>query len=147
MITIALGCDKAAAALTQFVKDYFDKIGVKYTHLAADDETAAHYPNVAKAVAQSVSKGEASVGILICGTGIGMSMAANKINGIRAAVANDIFSAKFTKLHNDANVLCLGARVIGPELALEIIDTFLKTKFEGERHALRVDMISKLENL
>lgn len=144
---IALGCDKAAINLTQIVKDYFDKNGVKYNHLGADDETATHYPNVAKVVANAVAAGDFDIGILVCGTGIGMSMAANKIKGIRAAVANDIFSAKFTRLHNDANVLCLGARVIGPEMALEIINTFLKTEFEGERHLLRVNMINELESL
>lgn len=144
---IAIGCDNAATNLTQFVKDYFDKKRVQYSHVAADKETATHYPNVAKEVAKAVASGEFDLGILICGTGIGMSMAANKVKGIRAAVANDIFSAKFTRLHNDANILCIGARVIGPEMALEIIDTFLKTEFEGERHLVRVKMIGELENL
>ena len=92
-----------------------------------------------------ITSGEAEKGILICGTGIGMSMAANKIKGIRAAVCTEHFSAKYTRLHNDANVLCMGARVVGPGLALELADIFVSTEFEGGRHQRRVDLISKLE--
>ena len=100
---------------------------------------------MAEKVCGMITSGEAEKGILICGTGIGMSMAANKIKGIRAAVCTEHFSAKYTRLHNDANVLCMGARVVGPGLALELADIFVSTEFEGGRHQRRVDLISKLE--
>ena len=98
-----------------------------------------------KEVCEKVASGEYEMGILICGTGIGMSMSANKIKGIRAACCSDYFSAKYTRAHNDANVLCIGARVLGAGLAIELVDVFLETEFEGGRHQRRVDKISELE--
>ena len=103
------------------------------------------YPDIAKAACDKIVSGECQLGILICGTGIGISMAANKIKGIRACACSDTFSAKYTRLHNDANVLCLGGRVVGPGLAAELVDLFLDTPFEGGRHQLRVDKIMELE--
>ena len=103
------------------------------------------YPDMAEKVCGMITSGKAEKGILVCGTGIGMSIAANKIKGIRAACCSDHFSAKYTRLHNDANVLCMGARVIGPGLALELTDLFINTEFEGGRHQRRVDLITKLE--
>ena len=104
-----------------------------------------HFDDKAKEVCEKVASGEYEMGILICGTGIGMSMSANKIKGIRAACCSDYFSAKYTRAHNDANVLCIGARVLGAGLAIELVDVFLETEFEGGRHQRRVDKISELE--
>ncbi len=110
------------------------------------DGSRADYPVIAEKVAKNVAAEPGSFGILICGTGIGMSIAANKIHGIRAALCADLFSAKYTRLHNDANILCMGARTLGSGVALEIVETFLETPFEGGRHAARVAMITALEN-
>ena len=104
------------------------------------------YPVFAYSVAKKVSDKAVDFGILVCGTGIGMSIAANKVEGIRASVVSEHFSARYTRLHNDANVLCLGARVIGEGLAIELVDTFLDTEAEGGRHAVRVNMITEIEN-
>ena len=103
------------------------------------------YPDIAKAACDKIVSGECQLGILICGTGIGISMAANKVKGIRAACCSDCFSAKYTRLHNDANVLCFGGRVVGPGLACMMVDEFLNAQFEGGRHQRRVDKISSLE--
>ena len=103
------------------------------------------YPVYADLAAHAVAKGECELGILICGTGIGMSLSANKINGIRAAVCSEPYSAKMARAHNNANILCFGARVVGSELAKMIVDTYLDTQFEGGRHQRRVDMIMKIE--
>jgi ribose 5-phosphate isomerase B len=118
--------------------------GVEFKDFGSYDKSSVDYPDYAKEVCASVLEGECTEGILICGTGIGISMAANKIKGIRAALCHDCFSAEATKLHNNANVLCMGGRVIGAEHAMKIVDTFLNTKFSNEeRHIRRVD---KLEN-
>ena len=103
------------------------------------------YPEIALKVASSVAAGENKLGILVCGTGIGMSLAANKVKGIRAAACSDHYSAKYTRLHNDANILCLGGRVVGAGTALELADLFVDTKFEGGRHQRRVNLISEIE--
>ena len=110
------------------------------------DGESCDYPLIAEKVGKAVAGGEFEKGILVCGTGIGMSICANKIKGIRAAVASDHFSVKYTRLHNDANILCLGARVIGAGTAEELVDLFLNTEFEGGRHQRRVDLITSLEN-
>lgn len=107
---------------------------------------SVHYPIYAHAVCQSIQTGEATLGILLCGTGIGMSLAANKHKGIRASLCSDTYSARLTRNHNDANVLCLGARVLGQGLALDIVDAFLDAEFEGGRHADRVAMVMDFEN-
>lgn len=142
---IAIGCDHAAVSLKKAIMAHLDEKNISYIDLGTDGEPC-DYPVMAKAVAEKVTSGEAEKGILLCGTGIGMSMAANKVKGIRAAVCSDCFSARYTRLHNDANILCMGERVIGHGLALELVDIFLETGFEGGRHQRRVDLITKLEN-
>ena len=141
---IAIGCDHAAVNLKNAVKAHLDELGTDYIDLGTDGEPC-DYPDIAKAVAEKITSGECERGILLCGTGIGMSMAANKIRGIRAAAASDCFSVRYTRLHNDANILCMGERVIGQGLALELVDIFLSTGFEGGRHQRRVDKITALE--
>lgn len=142
---IAIGCDHAAVELKQAIKAYLDEQGITYIDLGTDGEPC-DYPDIAKAVAEKITSGACEKGILLCGTGIGMSIAANKVKGIRAAVCSEHFSAKYTRLHNDANILCMGARVIGPGLAVELADIFLHTAFEGGRHQRRVDKITALES-
>jgi len=127
------------------VKAYLDERGLAYRDFGTDSTESCDYPEIAVPAAISVSRGECDLGIFICGTGIGMSIAANKVPGIRAAVCGDCFSAEMTRRHNDANVLALGARVTGAGLALMIIERFLNTGFEGGRHIRRVEMISRLE--
>ena len=141
---IAIGSDHAAADLRQIVKAYLEEKGLAYIDCGTD-ESPSDYPVIAKAVCGKIQSGEADTGILLCGTGIGMSMTANKMKGIRAAVCTESYSARFTRLHNNANVLCMGARVVGSGLAAEILDAFLFTEFEGGRHQRRVDMIMELE--
>ncbi len=139
---IALGCDHGGFALMQEVKKHLEKRGFEYKDFGCDSEESVDYPVYAKAAANAVASGECDRGILICGTGIGISIAANKVKGIRAALCHDCFSAEATREHNDANMLAMGARVIGPGLALKIVDTFLDTPFSNdERHIRRIDMI------
>lgn len=141
---IAIGSDHAAADLRGIVKKYLEDKGLQYIDCGTD-ESPSDYPVIAKAVCAKIQSGEADTGILLCGTGIGMCMTANKCKGIRAAVCTESYSARFTRLHNDANVLCMGARVVGSGLAAEILDAFLGTQFEGGRHQRRVDMMMELE--
>ena len=141
---IAIGSDHAAASLRHIVKAYLEDQEIPYIDCGTD-ESPSDYPVIAKAVCEKIQQGEADTGILLCGTGIGMCMAAGKMKGIRAAVCSETYSAKFTRLHNDANVLCMGERVVGSGLAKEILDAFLFTEFEGGRHQRRVDMIIELE--
>lgn len=143
---IALGADSAGYSLKEQVKQYLETQGIEYKDFGAHAGEATDYPMMALEPCKAVVEGTCESALLFCGTGIGISMAANKINGIRAAACSDYFSAKFTRLHNDANVLCLGARVIGSGLACELVDVFLHTEFEGGRHARRVEMISNIEN-
>ncbi|MEG0570276.1 MAG: ribose 5-phosphate isomerase B, partial [Oscillospiraceae bacterium] len=126
--------------------NFLDESGINYTDYGCFDTNAVDYPDIAKKVCEKVVDKTCQKGILICGTGIGMSIAANKIDGIRAALVSDYFSAKYTRLHNDSNVICFGARVIGQGLACELLDVFLKTDFQGGRHSLRVEKIMNLEN-
>ena len=142
---IAIGCDQGGFALKQEIMAYLDKKGYEYKDFGSYSEASVDYPEYAKKVCAAINDGSCDRGILICGTGIGISIAANKIKGIRAALCGDWYSAKYTRLHNDANVLCMGGRVIGAGLAAEIVDVFLDTEFEGGRHARRVEKIMKLE--
>ena len=135
---LAIGSDHGGFALKEELKAHLDERGVAYKDFGTFSEESCDYPDVAEPLCRAVVAGEYDRGILICGTGIGMSMAANKVSGIRAALCGDCFSAEFTRRHNDANILTLGARVVGPGLALKIIDTFLDTPFEGGRHARRI---------
>ena len=141
---IAIGSDHAAASLRHIVKEYLEDQEIPYIDCGTD-ESPSDYPVIATEVCTKIQSGEADTGILLCGTGIGMCMTANKMKGIRAAVCSETYSAKFTRLHNDANVLCMGERVVGSGLAKEILDAFLFTEFEGGRHQRRVDMIMELE--
>lgn len=139
---IALGSDQAGYELKQVVMKHLEDRGLAYKDYGSYNADPVDYPVYGKKVAQAIVDGECDKGILICGTGIGISIAANRIKGIRAAVCSDCFSAEATRLHNDANILALGARVIGPGLAEKIVDVFLDTEFSGvERHKRRVDMI------
>ncbi len=143
---IALACDHGGYSYKQTVIAYLEKQGLAYKDFGTYSDEACDYPDFALAAAESVARGECDRGILICGTGIGISIAANKVPGIRAAHCHDVFSAKATRLHNDANMLAMGARVIGEGLMLEIVDAFLNTPFSGEmRHQKRIDKISQIE--
>lgn len=136
---IALGCDHGGYELKQEIKKYLDEKGIEYRDFGCDSTASVDYPVYAKKVATAIQNGECDKGILICGTGIGISITANKFRGIRAALCTDCFCAEATRLHNDANVLALGGRVVGPGLALKIVETFLTTPFSGdERHARRI---------
>ena len=143
---IALGCDHGGFALKQEIMKHLTEKGLEFKDYGTYTEESCDYPIYGEAVGRAVAGGECDKGIIICGTGIGISLAANKVKGIRAAVCGDCFSAEFTRRHNDANVLALGARVIGPGLALKIVDIFLETEFEGGRHERRVNLIKDIEN-
>ncbi|MCR5797328.1 MAG: ribose 5-phosphate isomerase B [Eubacterium sp.] len=141
---IALGSDQAGYGLKQDIIKYLEEKGYEYKDYGSYSSDPVDYPVYGHKVAHAIVDGECDRGILICGTGIGISMAANKVKGIRAAVCGDCFSAEATRLHNDANVLALGARVVGAGLAVKIVETFLNTEFSGvERHARRVEMIEQ----
>ncbi len=142
---LAIACDHGGFQLKEEIKKHLDSIGVKYLDLGTDSEKSVNYPEFAAKLCKKIQSGEFYRGILVCGTGIGMSIAANKFDGIRAACASDCFSVRYTRLHNDANVLCLGGRVLGVGLALELVDIFLTTEFEGGRHNARLDMIKDIE--
>jgi len=139
---LALGCDHGGFELMQEVKAHLEKRGFEFKDFGCYSTDSVDYPEYAKKVAHAVADGECELGILICGTGIGISIAANKVKGIRAALCSDCFSAAATKEHNNANILAMGARTIGPGLALKIVDTFLDTPFSNdERHIRRINMI------
>lgn len=142
---LLIGSDHAGYALRKEVEEHLKEKGLEFTVYGSLNGESVDYPDVAKEVCGHLVAGEADKAILICGTGIGISIAANKIDGIRAALCTDCYCAKYTRLHNDANVLCMGGRVIGGGLACEIVDTFLSNEFEGGRHARRVDKITALE--
>ena len=142
---IAIGSDHAGFKLKEHIKDLLNSKGIEFKDFGCFDENSVDYPDISEAVSNAVAAGECEKGILICGTGIGMSIVANKVNGVRAALCSDTFSARFTRLHNDANVLCMGARVLGEGLAADIAEIFLDTPFEGGRHERRVNMISEVE--
>ncbi len=142
---LVIGCDHGGYALKCEVKKVLERDGYDYIDVGCDGETI-DYPVIAEKACEKVLSGEAEKAILICGTGIGISMAANKIKGIRAAVCTDTYMAKYTRLHNDANALCMGGRVIADGLAEEIVTTFLTTEFQGGKHQRRIDMLAALEN-
>lgn len=139
---IAIGSDHGGFQLKQEIMEHLEKRGESFRDFGTYTEESCDYPDYGKAVAHAVASGEFQTGIIICGTGIGISITANKVSGIRAALCGDCFSAEATRLHNDANILALGARVVGPGLALKIVDTFLDTPFSGdERHRRRIEKI------
>ena len=143
---VAIGCDHGGINLKPVLIDYLEKKGIEYKDFGTYSKESVDYNDYAIAVSKSVAKKECDLGILICGTGIGMSIVANKVKGIRCGHCHDVFSAKMTREHNDANVLAFGERVIGPGLMIEIVDAFLTTPFSnGERHVRRVEKIKALE--
>jgi ribose 5-phosphate isomerase B len=142
---VAIGSDHAGVELRKEIIEMIEELGMEVEDVGCECTTSVDYPDYAIPVAEKVASGEADRGILICGTGIGMSIAANKVKGIRCALVHDLFSAKATRQHNDSNVLAMGERVIGPGLALEIAKVWLTTEYEGGRHGRRVGKISQYE--
>ncbi|MBE6777122.1 MAG: ribose 5-phosphate isomerase B [Ruminococcaceae bacterium] len=142
---IALGCDHGGLEHKNAIGEFLKEQGFEVVDFGIYEQVSVDYPDIAKKVCESIQKGETERGILVCGTGIGMSIAANKYKGIRAAACSEHFSAKFTRLHNNSNILCLGGRVIGVGTALELAELFVNTEFEGGRHQKRVDKISETE--
>lgn len=142
---IAMGADHGGFSLKETIKQHLEEQGHEILDLGTYDTASCHYPVYAEKVARAVAAGQTERGILVCGTGIGMSIAANKIPGIRAAAVSDCFTAQATREHNDANILCLGERTVGPGLAMRIVDTYLAAQFQGGRHQTRLDMIAALE--
>ena len=140
---IAIGCDHGGINLKSAIMKKLDEMGESYKDFGTYTAESCDYPDIAKAVCGAIVSGECEKGILICGTGIGMSMAANKVKGIRAAHVTDTFSARMTKEHNDANVICMGERITGIEIALEMVEAYLKAEFQGGRHAIRVGKIEE----
>lgn len=139
---IALGCDHGGYDLMQEVITFLEEKKIAYKNFGTDSKASCDYPVFGKKVAIAVANKECEFGILICGTGIGISMAANKMDGVRAALCHDCFSAEATRQHNDANILCMGGRVVGPGLALKIVEIFLNTEFSNdERHIKRISML------
>lgn len=142
---IAIGCDHGGIVLKPAVVEYLREKGHEVVDFGSFDNERVDYPVYAEKVARAVASGDCAKGVLLCGTGIGMSIAANKVKGIRAAVLSDEFSAAACSAHNDANILCLGGRVVSPEKAVKLTDLWLSTPFEGDRHVRRLDMIAALD--
>lgn len=143
---IAIACDHSALEMKETIKKLLDDRGLAYKDFGTNSEESCHYPIFGARAAKAVASGECERGILICGTGIGMSLAANKVKGIRCVACSEPYSARLSRAHNNANMLAIGARVIGPEMAKMIVGEFLNTAFEGGRHQVRVDMLTALEN-
>lgn len=142
---LAIGSDHAAFRFKEEIKIYLDEKGIAYKDFGTYSEESTDYPIYGEVVANAVASGEFEKAILICGTGVGISLAANKVKGIRAVVCSDCYTAALSKKHNNTNILALGARVVGIDLAKMIIDSWLEAEFEGGRHQKRVDMISAIE--
>lgn len=146
MKTIVIGADHGGFELKNKIKEHLVYEGYTVIDVGTNSADSCDYPVFASRVCEEIKSGIADLGILVCGTGIGMSMAANKHRGIRAACCSDTFSARLTRLHNDANVLCIGARVVGQGLALDLVDEFVGAEFEGDRHVKRLSLIEDIEN-
>lgn len=142
---IALGCDHAGFGLKEEISALLNSLNIEFVDCGTNGTASVDYPDFGEKVSGLVSSGKIERGILICGTGIGMSMVANKFPNVRASLCNDLFTAKMSRLHNDANVLVLGGRVIGKDLAYEIVKTWMSTHFEGDRHLKRLNKIKKIE--
>ena len=142
---IAIGNDHAAVALKKEILAHLEEKGYEVVNVGTDQETSFHYPVSGYRVAKMVAAGEADLGILICGTGVGISLAANKVKGIRCCVCSEPYTAKLSRQHNNSNILAFGARVVGPDLAKMIVDEWLDAQFLGGRHQTRVDMIMEIE--
>lgn len=143
---IAIGNDHSAVEMKNEIKKYIEEKGYEVINFGTDTEESCDYPLYGEKVGRAVVNGEADLGILICGTGVGISLAANKVKGVRAVVCSEPYSAKLSKMHNNTNILAFGARVVGIELAKMIVDEWLNAKFEGGRHERRVNLISEIEN-
>ena len=143
---IALGCDHGGLEHKNAIGEFLKEAGHEVVDFGIYEQVSVDYPDIAKKVCESIIKGETERGILVCGTGIGMSIAANKYKGIRAAACSEHFSAKYTRLHNNSNILCLGGRVVGVGTAIELAELFVNTEFEGGRHQKRIDKITEIEN-
>ncbi|MBE5781055.1 MAG: ribose 5-phosphate isomerase B [Clostridiales bacterium] len=143
---LAIGCDHGGFELKQVLIDHLKARGVEVKDFGCYSADSVDYPTIAEPVCNAIVGGECEKGILICGTGIGMSLAANKVKGIRAACCENSFSARMSREHNNAHILCLGARVTGPSVAMDMVDAFLDTEFAGGRHANRVNLITEIEN-
>jgi ribose 5-phosphate isomerase B len=144
-MTIAIGCDHAGIELKKEILSLLQELHLEYIDYGTDGLQSVDYPDFGEKVSEAVSAGKIEKGILICGTGIGMSIVANKFPGVRASLCNELFTAKMSRLHNDANILVLGGRIVGKDLAKEIVKTWVSTPFEGERHRRRLDKISLIE--
>lgn len=138
---VAIGSDHGGFELKENIREFLQQQGIEYTDFGTFDTASVDYPDFAKKVASAVATGECDRGLLFCGTGIGISIAANKVPGIRAALCENTYSAKMSRRHNDANILCMGGRVIGPGLGVEIVKVWLNTGFDGGRHQRRIDKI------
>lgn len=143
---VAIASDHGGYQHKEAIKNHLDELGIEYKDFGTHSPDSVDYPDYARPVSEAVTSGEYDRGILICGTGIGMSIAANKVKGIRCALVHDVFTAQVTRQHNDSNVLAMGQRVIGEGLALLIVETWLKGEFEGGRHRARIDKIKVLED-
>ena len=142
---LAIGSDHGGFELKQEIIKFLNENKFEFEDFGCYDSNSVDYPVIAKTVGEAITKGDCDRGLLFCGTGIGISIAANKVDGIRAACCSDTFSARFTRLHNDANILCMGGRVVGAGLATDMVELFLNTEFEGGRHQRRVDLITDIE--
>lgn len=142
---IGIGNDHVAVEMKQQIKEYLEAKGYEVINYGTDSTESCHYPLIGEKVALAVKNNEVDCGILICGTGVGISLSANKVKGIRAVVCSEPYTAKLSKQHNNTNILAFGARVIGIELAKMIVDEWLNAEFEGGRHQIRVDMITEIE--
>ena len=142
---IAFGCDHKGYILKEAVIKHIKDMGHDVVDFGCDTEESVHYPIYGEKVGRAVSKGECDFGVLICGTGFGISLAASRVKGIRAVNCSDIYTARLTRMHNNANVISIGSMVVGEGLALDLVETFLSTSFEGGRHALRLEMIENIE--
>lgn len=147
MRKIAIACDHGGYELKKDIIKHLNARGFEIVDFGCDSTQSVDYPDYALPASKAVANGECELGILICGTGIGMSLCANKVKGIRAACCSDTFSARMTRMHNDSNILCFGARVVGLGLATDMVDLFLDTPFEGERHNARIAKMMAIENL
>lgn len=145
-LKIALASDHGGYILKEEIKKHLEKLSVNYVDLGTNSEESVDYPIYAKKATDCIINGQADRAILCCGTGIGISIAANKVKGIRAAVCSSEFTAEMCRRHNDANALCLGARVLPADLAIKLVDIFLNTEFDGGRHSKRLEQISEIEN-
>lgn len=143
---IAIGSDHGGLNVKKSIVNYLKENNIEYKDFGTDTEESVDYPIFAKSVANSVALGECRLGVLCCGTGIGMSIAANKVQGIRAALCNDEFCAQMSRKHNNANIMCIGGRIVSPEKAVLIFEKFISTDFEGGRHQKRIEQVMNLEN-